>query len=43
MWNGQLLNGETQAFYYDDDDPTMPGWFKWMEQIIKERQPILWI
>jgi hypothetical protein len=37
MRNGQLPNGETQAFYYDDDDPTMPGWFKGMEQIIKER------
>jgi hypothetical protein len=36
MQNGQLPNGETQAFYYDDDGPTMPGWFKGMEQIIKE-------
>ncbi|PPQ76681.1 hypothetical protein CVT25_015912, partial [Psilocybe cyanescens] len=26
-----------QDFYYPDDHPTMPGWFKGMEEIIKER------
>jgi hypothetical protein len=36
MWNVQLPNRETQALYFDDDHPTMPGWFKGMEQIIKE-------
>ncbi|KAF9455309.1 hypothetical protein BDZ94DRAFT_1205895, partial [Collybia nuda] len=37
MRNGQLLNGETQEFYFGEDHPSMPGWFKGMEQIIKER------
>lgn len=26
-----------QSLYYSDDHPTMPGWFKGMEQIICER------
>ena len=30
------FNGETQAFYYPDDHPTMLGWFKGMDIIIKE-------
>ena len=25
-----------QEFYHADDHPTMPGWFKGMEEIIKE-------
>jgi hypothetical protein len=29
--------GESQSFYFPDDHPTMPGWFKGMEQIIQER------
>src|ERR1700735_5151221 len=29
--------GENQSFYFPDDHPTMPGWFKGMEQIIRER------
>lgn len=37
MRNGTLPNGDTQPLYYPDDHPTMPGWFKGMEQIIKER------
>lgn len=37
MRNGQLPNGERQDFYFGDDHPTMPGWFKGMEQIIKEQ------
>ena len=35
MQNGSF-NNETQALYYPDDHPTMPGWFKGMETIIKE-------
>ena len=37
MRHGTMPNGETQSFYFEDDHPTMPGWFKGMEQIIKER------
>ncbi len=28
--------GEPQPFYFPPDHPTMPGWFKGMEQIIQE-------
>ncbi|KAH9014698.1 hypothetical protein EDB84DRAFT_1568033 [Lactarius hengduanensis] len=28
------LTGEPQSFYFSDDHPTMPGWFKGMEQIL---------
>ncbi|KAF8263205.1 hypothetical protein EI94DRAFT_1807644 [Lactarius quietus] len=31
------LTGESQSFYFPDDHPTMPGWFKGMEHIIQER------
>ena len=31
------LTGEDQSFYYDENHPTMKGWFKEMEQIIRER------
>ena len=34
---GRLPTGETQSFYFPDDHPSMPGWFKGMEQIIRER------
>ncbi|KAJ6485990.1 hypothetical protein C8R45DRAFT_789220, partial [Mycena sanguinolenta] len=37
MRNGTMPNGETQSFYFDDDHPTMPGWFKGMENIIREQ------
>ncbi|KAJ7169336.1 hypothetical protein C8R43DRAFT_1103535 [Mycena crocata] len=37
MRNGTLPNGESQSFYFPDDHPTMPGWFKGMEQIVRER------
>jgi hypothetical protein len=30
------LTGDVQPFYHPDDHPTMPGWFKGMEQIICE-------
>ncbi|KAJ7660876.1 hypothetical protein DFH06DRAFT_954410, partial [Mycena polygramma] len=37
MRNGTLPNGDTQPFYFKDDHPIMPGWFKGMEIIIRER------
>jgi hypothetical protein len=38
MRNGiNPLTGECQSFYYPDSDPNRPGWFKGMEQIIRER------
>jgi hypothetical protein len=37
MRNTVLPNGDTQSFYFKEDHPTMPGWFKGMEQIIRER------
>ncbi len=37
MRNGILPNGGSQELYYPDDHPTMPGWFKGMETIIRER------
>jgi hypothetical protein len=40
MRRSQLLNGDNQSFYFLDDHPSMPGWFKGMEQIIQERS--LW-
>ncbi|KIJ31493.1 hypothetical protein M422DRAFT_266870 [Sphaerobolus stellatus SS14] len=37
MRNGVLPNGESQSFYYPDDHPTMPGYFKGMSKILEER------
>lgn len=37
MRNTVLPNGEMQSFYYEDNHPTMPGWFKGMEELIRER------
>jgi len=37
MRHGHLPSGDIQQFYFPDDHPFMPGWFKGMEQIIKER------
>lgn len=37
MQSTVLPNGEIQHLYFDNDHPTMPGWFKGMEQIIHER------
>jgi hypothetical protein len=31
------LTGEQQSFYFPDDHPSYLGWFKGMEQIIRER------
>jgi hypothetical protein len=36
MRSGTLPNGEPQFFYFPEDHPTMPGWFKGMEIIIRE-------
>ena len=30
------LTGKEQPLYFPDDHPTMPGWFKGMEQILTE-------
>lgn len=40
MRDGTKSNGEKQSFYFPDDHTTMPGWFKGMEEILKERD--LW-
>jgi hypothetical protein len=32
-----LPNGTVQSFYFPDDHPATPGWFKGMEEIIRER------
>jgi len=37
MRHGHLPSGDVQLFYFPDDHPSMPGWFKGMEQIIQER------
>jgi hypothetical protein len=36
MRNSALPNGEAQHFYFTEDHPSMPGWFKDMEVIIQE-------
>src|SRR6266852_1607609 len=41
MRHGCLPSGDIQQFYFLDDHPSMPRWFKGMEQIIKERG--LWL
>ncbi|KIJ31064.1 hypothetical protein M422DRAFT_90429, partial [Sphaerobolus stellatus SS14] len=37
MHPGQLPNGSSQDFYFPEDHLLMPGWFKGMEWIIRER------
>lgn len=37
MRTGTLLGGACQEFYYPDNHPEMPGWFKGMQQILEER------
>ena len=37
MWNGWYMSGSdkiSQHFYFPDDHPEFPGWFKGMENII---------
>jgi hypothetical protein len=36
MQNATLADGQSQELYWDLDHPTMPVWFKGMEQIIQE-------
>lgn len=36
MRDGQFANGEVQHFHFPENHPTMPGWFKGSEQILKE-------
>ncbi|KAI0245324.1 hypothetical protein BJV78DRAFT_1277445 [Lactifluus subvellereus] len=36
MCDGRLPNGNAQLLYFLDDHPSMPSWFKGMEQIICE-------
>jgi hypothetical protein len=37
MRNSMLPTGESQPLYFADDHPSMPGWFKGMETIIREQ------
>jgi hypothetical protein len=37
MRPGTLPNGSPQELYWPANHPTMPGWFKGMEQILRER------
>lgn len=37
MRDGTLSDGTRQSFYFPDDHPTHPGWFKGMKQILVER------
>ena len=38
MCNGTYgVSNTSQYFYFPDDHPTMPGWFKGMENIIREQ------
>ena len=36
MWPGRLPSGELQSFYFPDDYPTFPGFFKGMALILEE-------
>jgi hypothetical protein len=37
MRSGTLPNSQPQSFYFPEDHPSMPCWFKGMEVIIRER------
>ena len=37
MRDSVLLDGSIQLFYFTDDHPTMPGWFKGMKVVLEER------
>ncbi|KAJ7181650.1 hypothetical protein C8R43DRAFT_1083839 [Mycena crocata] len=37
MRNGRFADGREQSFYFPDNHPTMPGWFKGSEIILRER------
>lgn len=36
MRDSVLPNGTIQSFHFDEDHPSMPGWFKGMKVILKE-------
>jgi len=36
MQDTVLADGSIQSFYYPEDHPTMPGWFKGMQAILEE-------
>ena len=36
MWDTVLPDGSIQSFYYLEDHPTMPGWFKGMQAVLEE-------
>jgi hypothetical protein len=37
MRDSVLPDGSIQSFYFTDDHPTMPGWFKGMKVVLEER------
>jgi hypothetical protein len=37
MHDGTLPNRQPQLFYFPEDHPSMPSWFKGMELLIRER------
>jgi hypothetical protein len=37
MRDSTLADGTIQSFYFGDDHPSMPGWFKGMQAILEER------
>ena len=37
VWDTVLPDGTVQSFYFENDHPTMPGWFKGMKVILDER------
>jgi hypothetical protein len=37
MEPGKLPDGRAQSFYFSDDHPDYPGWFKGMAEILRER------
>jgi hypothetical protein len=41
MGDTVLPDGSIQSFYYLEDHPTMPGWFKGMQAVLEE-QDLFW-
>ena len=37
VWDTVLPDGTVQSFYFENDHPTMPGWFKGMKVILDEQ------
>lgn len=42
MRPAELFNGNAQPLFWPDNHPTMRGWFKGMEQLIKKRGQWPW-